>query len=122
MFTAKLLASTRTLSKKEEIIVRDLSDTLSLDEVLSGDTTFVIIKPLAYHTLEITTDEKIYKKYVIECEDGQRYVTGSETFMNSFEPIFAEMKGYTEEEWAVKCFKRDSNNYKGKQFLTCCLV
>lgn len=122
MFKTKLLSSTRTLSKKEEIMLKDLADTKSLDEVINAEYPNLVIKPVAYHTLEVETDEKTYKKYVIECDDGNRYVTGSETFMNTFSDIFADMNGYTDEEWGVKCFKQDSKNYKGKQFLTCCLV
>lgn len=122
MFKTTLLSSTRALTKKEEIMVKDLADSKSLDEVITTDNPSITIKPVAYHTLEIDTGDKTYKKYVIECEDGNRYVTGSETFMNSFTNIFADMCGYNEEEWGIKCFKQDSKNYKGKQFLTCCLV
>ena len=59
--------------------------------------------------------------YVIIDKNGDKYVTGSLSFWNSFMDIYTEMLG-EDEEWSIKAYKLDSKNYKGKKFLTCSII
>lgn len=73
------------------------------------------------------SEQKTYSQYIIEDEDGTKYITGSDSFFDTFSDIWSDM---TDEEgnsidgepWQLKIFKKDSKNYKGKQFITCSLA
>lgn len=110
------------LSKRDRIALKDTTDAVSLDEVVPDDTTdFVIENVTAYAVLNVhneAADDKDYKKYIIIGGSG-KYVTGSESFYRSFRDIFDEMDGET---FDLKCYKKPSNNFKGKFFLTCSIV
>jgi len=110
------------LSKRDRIALKDTTDAVSLDEVVPDDTTnYVIENVTAYAVLNVhneAADDKDYKKHIIIGGSG-KYVTGSESFYRSFRDIFDEMDGET---FDLKCYKKPSNNFKGKFFLTCSIV
>lgn len=113
----------KELTPRDRIRLKDTSNAIKFDEVLTDDTPFVIT-PVAYAVLEIhnekSKDNKDYEQYIILTEDGEKYVTGSSSFWTSFIEIWNEMKG--EEQYSIEVYKKDSKNYKGKQFLTCSIV
>ena len=121
-YSVKIVDSSRDLSAKERIALKDTSDAIKLDVACEGQD--VIFKPVAYAILEVhndKSDDKDYNNYVITDADNNKYVTGSTSFWNSFENIWNEMDGESE-EWMLKCYKLDSKNYNGKQFLTCSII
>lgn len=121
-YSVEIKESSRELSAKERIALKDTSDAIKLD-VACGEGA-VIIEPLAYAVLGIhneKSDNKDYNNYVIIDKDGQKYVTGSESFWSSFMGIYNEMDG-EDEHWSIKAYKLDSKNYKGKKFLTCSII
>ena len=69
-------------------------------------------------------DKPDYEQYLIIDSSGEKYVTGSESFWRSFIDIWTEMTEDEEEseEWDLIIYKKDSKNYKGKQFLTCSIA
>lgn len=113
----------KELTPRERIMLKDTSNAIKFDEVLTDDTPFVIT-PVAYAVLEVhnekSKDNKDYEQYIILTEDGEKYVTGSSSFWTSFIEIWKEMRG--EEQYSIEVYKKDSKNYKGKQFLTCSIV
>lgn len=114
--------TSRELTAKERVQLKDTTDALKLDEVTQFEG--IIIKPVLSAVLNIhneKSDNKDYKNYVLVDESGQRYVTGSDSFWNSYKNIENEMAG-SAEEWAIKVYKKPSKNYNGKEFITCSIV
>ncbi|MBO7734667.1 MAG: hypothetical protein J6S67_19055 [Methanobrevibacter sp.] len=121
-FTVVIKESSRELTKKERVKMKDFSNAIKLDEV-TNDGNFVF-KPLVYVILSIhnpkSKDNPDYENILFIDENGTKYVTGSQTFITNFLEIWPEMEG--ESDWELECYKRDSKNYKGKQFLTCSVI
>lgn len=121
-YSVEIKESSRDLSAKERIMLKDTSDAVKLD--LACDEEVVIITPASYAVLNIhneKSDNKDYENYILQDENGEKYVTGSPSFWSSFMDIYNEMKKETE-KWSIKVYKLDSKNYKGKQFLTCSII
>lgn len=111
------------LTARERIKLKDTTNAIKLDEAASGETPLVI-RPVAYAVLDIhneKSDNKDYPNYIIMDDEGNKYVTGSESFWTSFKEIFEEMESENE-AYEIEVYKVDSKNYKGKQFLTCSIV
>lgn len=121
-YSVEIKETSKQLSAKERIAIKDTSNALKLDIECEEDG--VIITPVAFAILSIhneKSDNKDYENYVITDKDGTKYVTGSESFWNAFISIWDEMQE-EEEEWGIKAYKLDSKNYKGKKFLTCSII
>lgn len=121
-YSVEIKETSKQLSAKERIAIKDTSNALKLDVVCEEDD--IIITPVAFAILSIhneKSDNKDYENYVITDKDGTKYVTGSESFWNTFISIWDEMQN-EEEEWGIKAYKQDSKNYKGKKFLTCSII
>lgn len=120
-FTVQIKESSRELSARERVMVKDTTNATKLDEAANDR---IIITPVDYVILAIhneKSDNKDYLNYVIIDEQGNKYVTGSNSFWTSFLEIYTEMQGESE-PWSIECYKVDSKNYKGKQFLTCSMI
>ena len=121
-YSVSVAQSSKELSAKERIQIKDTTDALKLDEVTMAEA--VILHPAMYAELDIhneMSENKDYKNYIIVDTDGQKYVTGSASFWSSFMDIAKEMENETE-EWAIKVYRMPSKNYKGKEFITCSIV
>lgn len=121
-YSVEIKETSKQLSAKERIAIKDTSNALKLDIECEEDG--VIITPVAFAILSIhneKSDNKDYENYVITDKDGTKFVTGSESFWNAFISIWDEMQN-EEEEWGIKAYKLDSKNYKGKKFLTCSII
>lgn len=121
-YSVEIKETNKELTAKERILLKDTSDAIKLDEACAEEA--VNIKPVLYAVLAVhneKSDNVDYEQYVLQDASGQKYVTGSESFWSSFMDIYAEMED-EEEEWAIKAYKLDSKNYKGKKFLTCSIV
>ena len=118
-YSVSIAISSKELSAKERIQLKDTTSAIKLDEVTQ--TEAIVIKPQMYAELDIhneMSDNKDYKNYIIVDSDGTKYVTGSSSFWTSFMDIAREMENETE-EWAIKVYRVPSKNYKGKEFITC---
>jgi hypothetical protein len=121
-YSVEIKESSKELSAKERIMLKDTSDAVKLD--LACDEEAVIITPDSFAVLGIhneKSDNKDYESYILQDKNGEKYVTGSPSFWDSFMDIYNEMKEETE-KWSIKVYKLDSKNYKGKQFLTCSII
>lgn len=120
MFKAEVKESSRQLTAKERVAFKDTANCIKLDEATANGQVLAITVD-AYVVLHITNDKSEnpeYENYIIIDTDGNKYVTGSTSFWNSFMDIYEEMKNENE-AWELEIYKLDSKNYKGKQFLTC---
>lgn len=121
MFEVKIAETSKELTARERIRLKDTTDAIKLDEATQEEA--VIITPIAYAILSVhndKADDPDYEQYILEDADGTKYVTGSESFWNSFKSIYDEMKD-EDEAWSIKAYRVPSKNYKGKDFLACSL-
>lgn len=127
-YSVKIGSASKELTKKERVMLKDTGDALKLDEIIQGEP--IIINPDYWVTLMVhneKSDNVDYSVYLIVDKNGTKYVTGSESFWTTFSDIWDEMTDEmtgdgNDEEWQLKCYKLDSKNYKGKQFLACSVI
>ena len=94
---------------------------VQLDDAITADSPRFHIDVDGYAVAKVhneKSDNVDYEKFIILGKDGKKYITGSQPFFSSFKEIWDEMEGENE-DWAIIAYKRESNNYKGKEFLTC---
>ena len=122
-YSAKVKYSSKELTAKERIAIKDSSSVIKLDDAVKEDS--VIIKVDYYAIIAIHNDKSETKDYdkivLVDKETGKRYTTGSRPFITTFENIFEEMEEETE-DWSIVVFAKESQNYKGKYFLTCSIL
>lgn len=119
-YKVSVLNSTKQLSAKERIAVKDFSNAKSIDEetqlgLLTIDVDYLV--ECDVHN-EKAQENPNYKKYVVVAKDGTKYVTGSDSFIRALKDIMEEMEG-EDEEYQIQAYRKPSKNYKGKEFLTC---
>lgn len=115
--------TSKEFSAKERVAIKNTSDAIKLDEVVSVDCPLVFT-PVAYAVLDVhneKSENKDYNLYVFLDEGGNQYVTGSISFFTAFTEIWDEMID-ADEAYSIKVFKKPSRNYNGKHFLTCVIV
>lgn len=118
-FKVTITKSNRDLTAKDRIQLKNTADAISLNEATKEGS--FILTPVVWAKLHVSLEtdatSKEYDQIVIVDADGQKYSTGSDSFIRSFIDIYEEMED-EEEEWAVKVFRLPSKNYSG-DFLTC---
>lgn len=124
-YKVEIIHSTKELTVREKIRIKDLSNVIQLDDATQQEGNIVI--DFDYYVIlmvhnEFSKDEKVYNKYVIVDKSGNKFVTGSESFMTSLEGIVDEMADAGETDFEIEVYRKDSKNYTGKQFLTCTIV
>lgn len=119
MRTVKIAECSKELTARERLMLKDTTNANKLDTLLN-DEAEVIIEPAMYATLNVvfdTPDEgEDYEQYVIIDNDGNKYVTGSQSFWNAFMDIVEEMG---DEPFEIVAYRKDSKNRPGKYFITC---
>jgi hypothetical protein len=121
-YKVEIINSSKELSAKERILMKDTSSAIKLDDATQQGK--VHIKPTAYVVLAIhneKSDNKDYENYLVLDENGDKYVTGSESFWSSFKDIWDDMSGESE-EWAIEAYRLPSKNRSGKDFITCSII
>lgn len=121
-YTVSIEKTSRDISAKERVMLKDTANALSLDELTTNGT--FRIKPAFYAVLNVhneRAEDKDYYKYVIIGENGEKAVTGSESFYSAFSEIMSEMDG-SGEDFEIEIYRKPSKNYKGKGFITCSIV
>lgn len=127
MYKAKVCEASRELTAKEKIMLKDTSNATSLDE-LTQEAQFnnekVTLNVDYYAIIDVhndKADDQDYQQYILVDKDGKKYFTGSTAFINNFIDIFEEL---TEagEAVTIEVYRKESKNYKGKEFITCSVV
>ena len=123
-YSVKIEAASKELTKKERVMLKDTCDALKLDDVIQDEP--IIINTDFWVMLNVhneKSDNADYPVYLIVDKNGTKYVTSSEAFWTTFSDIWDEMtEDGDNEEWQLKCYKLDSKNFKGKQFITCSVI
>ena len=120
-YEVKIIESSKELSARERISLKNFDEMIALDEAVNTETPRLMIDVSGYVVASVhneKSDNVNYNKFIIIDKDGQRYITGSNPFFSAFKEIWDEMDGENE-DWGITDYKRESNNYKGKEFLTC---
>lgn len=121
-YTVKITSAPDTLTAKQRVMLKDTSNAISIDEATRGSN---LIIDYAYHAvLEVHNEksaDKDYKKYVIVDKAGNKFVTGSESFISALNEILDEMDG-TDEAYQIEVYRKPSKNYSGKEFITCSVI
>ena len=121
-YSVVVAETSKELTAKERIQIKDTTDAIRLDEATKENAVMIDVD--SYAVLNIhneKSDDKDYTTYVIVDKDGQRYTTGSPSFWSSFMNIYTEMKDESE-PWAIKAYRLPSKNRAGKDFITCSLI
>lgn len=121
-FSVEIKESTLELTAKERIRLKDTTNAIKLDEATQVDR--VVISPVGYAILAVHNDKATppdYENYLVLDSTGQKYITGSKSFWNSFLSIYEEMA--TESEpYEIEIYRVPSKNYKGKDFISCSII
>lgn len=121
-YTVQITEASKELSHKQRVQLIDTTDCERLDaltkvEPVQIDVDFYAI--LAIHNEK--SEDKDYMNYVVVDKDGTRYLTGSNSFWNTFINIYKEMKDESE-TWLLKVYRKPSKNRQGKDFITCSVI
>ena len=93
-FSVSIAETSKELSPKERVQIKDVSDTLKLESLIKTEPLIITVD--WYAVLEVHNDKADnpdYTNYIIVAKDGRRFRTGSQTFFNSFKMIADEMLG-----------------------------
>ena len=122
-FSTKIVFASRELSKKETVKMKDISDAVKLDSVVTEREPLVIV-PESWFELEVHNEKSSnpdYSVYIVLDTEGNKYQTGSDSFWQSFVDIMDEREE-DDEPWEIKIYRLPSKNYSGKSFITCSLA
>lgn len=127
-YSTKIVSTSRELTVKEKITLKDFNDCVGLDTVVTNEQDFIIdpdaIVEVQVHN-ERAKDDKDYTTIVILDKDGTKYSTSSNSLRDSISDIMDELADLEEADRAdlkIKIFKKPSKNYSGKYFLTATVV
>ena len=127
-YNTKILSSSRELTAKERITLKDFNDCIGLDTV-TNETDGIIIDPNVIVEVQVhnerAKDDKDYSTIIILDNNGTKYSTSSNSLRDSIADIMEELKELSDEDKAdlkIKVFKKPSKNYNGKFFLTATVV
>ena len=117
--------SSKELTPKERIKIKDLSNSQNLDALTQNEESVVI--NYAYHVIldihnEKSKDRPDYQNIVVVDKDGNKFNTGSNSFITALEEIIDEMADAGEEDIEIEVYRKPSKNYKGKDFITCSVI
>lgn len=121
-YEVKIRKISKEISPKERIKIKDFSNANPIDELTQEEP--IVVTPDYYAVIDVhneKSDNKDYVKTVVVDKSGNKFITGSVSFLETLESIMDEMKE-VDEEFQIEIYRKDSKNYKGKQFITCSVV
>lgn len=125
MFNVIVSETLKELTKKDLLQLKDLSDAVKLDQATQESVTgaYIIADVKNIVSMNLVSDDpqnpQEYAKTVIVDADGNRYVTGSDSFARRVWEIAKEMDG---EPFGLRVYRRPSKNYAGREFLSCSVI
>lgn len=118
-YSVSIKESSRELTAKQRIALKDTTGAVKLDEATQVEPVIIDVDMCAILAIHNEKSENPdYENYIVVDKNGTKYVTGSASFWSSFIDIFTEMEG-EDEAWTLKVYRVPSKNYKGKDFITC---
>lgn len=126
-FKATVSFASKELTARERIQLKDTTDAIKLDEATQETEGGILVDLAFYGILDIhneKSDTVDYKNYVLVDTQGQKYITGSDSFYRAFSDIIDELTDAGEpiEGTTFKIYRHPSKNYTGKDFITCGLA
>ena len=123
-YSAKIVNSSRTLSARERIMMKDTTDAIQINAALKNGS--VEFSPILWADVEIhneRSENKDYSTLVVLDSDGTKYYTSSPSFKEAFIGIFSEMisENGEFEEFSVRAYTVPSKNQQGC-FITCSIL
>lgn len=121
-YKVEIREASEELTKKQKILLKDTTGAMKLDVATQEGP--VLINPALWAILAIHNEKSSnpdYFNYIVVDKDGSKYVTGSESFWDTFYDIWSDMQG-EEEDWSIRAYRSPSKNYSGKDFITCSIV
>lgn len=121
-YKVEIREASEELTKKQKILLKDTTGATKLD--VATQEAPVIINPALWAILAIHNEKSSnpdYFNYIVIDKDGTKYVTGSESFWDTFYDIWSDMQG-EEEDWSIRAYRSPSKNHSGKDFITCSIV
>ena len=124
-FSVKIAETSADFSIEDRIRIKDTRDSVSLEKISRDGAK--VLEICAYAVLNVhneRSEDKDYKQYVFIDKDGNKYMTGSTPFFNSFLEIWEELD---DAEIPTDCrkfkiYQLPSKNYTGRNFVTCSYV
>lgn len=127
-YKATVRECSKEITVKERIMLKDTSNAISLD-ALTQEASFnnekVLIDVDYYAIIDIhneKSDNKDYINFVVVDKNGTKYITGSDSFIITFTDIVDEMTSAGETDITIEVYRKESKNYKGKDFITCSIA
>ena len=125
-YKATFISATKELNIKERIAAKQFNDCTQLDDA-TKEAPLVIefdyyVDFNVHNEYVRDQNKKDYRKRVIVATDGEKYITGSMTLMNTMDDILGDLaseEGYVPK---FKFYRKPSKNYADKDFLSCTLV
>jgi len=117
--------SSKELSAKEKIRLKDLSNSINLDALTQQEGK--VILDIDYYAIvgihnEKSKERQDYDNIILVDVGGNKYNTGSQSFITAFTDIVDELADAGETECQIEVYRKESKNYKGKEFITCSIV
>ena len=103
-YSATIIDASRELTARERVMFKDTQNAISLNDFAEqaktegGKAIVENVKDYVHISVHNDkSDDKDYDNYMIITADGDKYVTGSSAFWNSFKAIYDEMKNEADE-------------------------
>ena len=124
-YEVSIAGSSKELTAKERIKIKDLSNSQNLDTLTQNEDSVII--DYDYHVIldihnEKSKDRPDYQNVVVVDKAGNKYNTGSNSFITALDEIIDEMTDAGEENIQIEVYRKPSKNYKGKDFITCSVI
>lgn len=124
-YEATIKFSSKELTAREKLKLKDLSNSTNLDALTQAEGK-VIINVDYYVILSIHNEKSKerpdYDNIVVVDKDGNKYNTGSNSFITALTDILDELCDAGETDCTIEVYRKESKNYKGKDFITCSIV
>ena len=123
-YNTKIRYSSKELSAKERIILKDTGNATKIDTLLEDGPIEVSVDYYAIVDVhnEKAKQDKDYAQIVIADKDGNKFTSGSSSLIEAISDIADELADEGITEFTISIFRKPSKNYTGKYFITCSLV
>ena len=124
-YEVSIKETSKELTAKERIKIKDLSNSQNLDTLTQNEESVII--DYDYHVIlqihnEKSKDRPDYENIVVVDKAGNKFNTGSNSFITALEEIIDEMADAGEENIQIEVYRKPSKNDKGKDFITCSVI
>ena len=123
-YYAQISYSSKELSAKERIILKDTGNATKLDTLLEDGPIEVSVDYYAIVDVhnEKAKQDKDYSQIVIVDKAGNRFTSGSNSLIQAISDMADELADEGIDGFTISIFRKPSKNYTGKYFITCSLV